>query len=428
MVLEFIFGKNINNVDNVENIENEEIKNTNKNIFDRNTSILQGMYIRDVIKIPNIVHKIFKNKMKMKIEFQIWDLEKYDFFSQSTKKNNKINKYVSTKLKQLKNNKTYFIYISIYNHVNLIYIDLKDNNKIYYLYEPHIPDDNDDSYPIPKRLNDIFSNFDFQKKNFPAYVLKQNQLPLCYMYIMHFFLNLYYFENTEIYKKNIIDNYDDDIIIEFTEWMLESCFQEKMIRPKDYYLLTNKICQYNLFCKNYYNHNIFVRSCNPRVIVSFFINYNQIKIDFSHIHKIYSDNINFYYMHKFFELTKINDMSFYNKHQIFILSILMKYYYNIDHSINVLSNSDIDQEILVEIIKESDILSQNIGYDFFYNILKYVKTYKDKKILIQRFLINDHDKEKCTQNLINYLGIINSSYDYEPIAMFGVRRQRGESN
>jgi hypothetical protein len=420
-----IFHQNVKNLDNNDNNDNND--NTNNNIFNTNASILQGRYIRDNIKIHNIVNKIFKAKMMMDIEYQIWNLEKYDFFSMNTAEISKINNYISKKIMHLKNNKIYFIYLSIYEHVNLLYIDLKNNKneKYYYIYEPHMPKNNDDRYPIPQKIENILDDNNFTKKNFPNYIIKQEQLPLCYMYILHFFVTVYHLENTNIKKKYIIDNYNDDIIMEFTEWILDLCYQNKMIIPQDYYLLTNKICQYNLFCEKNSNQ-IFLRSCNPKVLTSFFINNTKNRINFTYIESLHSDDINFYYMKKFIKLAENNNtISLFNKHQIFILSLLLKYYYNIDCSTNILHSEHIDQEIFVEALMESDILSKYIGYNFLSVIIGNIKCMHNKKILIKRFVHNYSDKQKCNNLLIKFVENIDKSKN-EKCLCAGMRRQRNE--
>jgi hypothetical protein len=415
-----------NNKDTGEN--NNEDNNTNKNNFSRNMSILQGIYIRDNIKIHNIVNKIFKDKMMMEIEHQFWNLEKYDFFSMSTKETNKINNYISKKIMCLENDKIYFIYLLIYEHVNLLYIDLKNNNnqKYYYIYEPHMPENDDNRYPIPQKIESIFNNNNFTKKNFPDYIIKQDQLPLCYMYTLHFFMNLYHLENTNIKKKYIIKNYDDDNIMEFTEWILDLCYQNNMVNTRDYYLLTNKICQYNLFCEKFNFNKIFLKSCNPKVLISFFTNNEKLRINFSDINSIYLDDIDFYYMKQFINCAENANISLFNKHQIFILSLLLKYYYNLDCSTNILNVAEIDQEIFLEALIESDLLSKHVNYNLFKNILKYVKKNNDKKIFIYRFINNDQDKKKCDNNLLNYINQINNLPDDldDSHIFIGMRRNR----
>jgi hypothetical protein len=413
---------------------NFEFKKCNKNKFDRNASILQGMYIRDVIKIPNLIDKIFIKEMNMKIEFQTWNICDHDFYSQSSKMKNRIDNYISKKISQLKNNKIYFIDLNFPYHVNIIYIDLKDKNeKKYYLYEPHMPDNNDKKYPKLSILESIFEKNSFVKQEFPNYVLKQDQLPLCYMYTLHFFFNSYHFEYAGYSTKNILNKcYNDDIIINFTEWMLDLCYKNKMIKAEDYYLLTNKICQYNLHYQKYNPNNIFLRSCNPQIILSVFNNHNKININFAKILNLY-DSVDFYYLTKFFDSVKKSDMSIYNKHQLLLLSLLMKHYFKVEHNAKIISKKDIDQELLVELIKETDILSLYLNYSFFSSVLELVTDNDDKKMITERFTNNeteiDVEKNKYTDRLVSYMKQINRLSDSKKRdcgVRIGVRRQRDD--
>jgi hypothetical protein len=95
------------------------------------------------------------------------------------------------------------------------------------------------------------------------------------MYILHFFLHLYLKNHSNVLKNSIIHNYDDDIIIDFTRWIIDLCHENKMIKSEEYYLLTNKICQFNLCNKRSNYNNIFMLSCDPNIINSIFANENE---------------------------------------------------------------------------------------------------------------------------------------------------------
>jgi hypothetical protein len=98
-------------------------------------------------------------------------------------------------------------------------------------------------------MESIFMNAKFAIKKIPnnvlpesqpmKLVLRQNKLPLCYMYTLHFFMYLFISKNgMSPIKKYAI--YSDDIyIMTFTKQVLKLCHLYGFVNDDDYYLLTN---------------------------------------------------------------------------------------------------------------------------------------------------------------------------------------------
>jgi hypothetical protein len=425
--------------------EDKFIALNNANFLDTNMSILQGMYIRDNISEECIMNNLFIEKLNMKIVSHIWSMDSdYDIYSQSSEMQKKIEKYICEKIEKLDNNEVNLIYIRIPGHINGLYIDLKNDNKKYYLYEPHIPNissEHNKQYPLLQYIMTSCEKKGIMKQDLPHYILKQQSLPLCYMYVLHLFVYLYMIDNKLIECKTI-ECENDVEIIDFTRFIIDQCFKCDMIKSEDYFLLTNKICQFNLLPNKKYDCKyIFLRSCNPNTILSFFQNNDKLQIDFSQIKTLHND-VNFYYfidfIHNAISLQRhevYGNISEFNKYQIILLILTMKHCFGCNFSytnnINELF-SRIQEDIFVDAIKESDILVTFYVYDFYIAILDLVKNNKNKKEIIDRIYYDSNKKPDIHDNLWKLITRIHDGKEFfrcgkngtTPRALFGRRRSR----
>ena len=414
--------------------EEHYISSNNDGFLNTNMSILQGMYIRDVITEEFIMNNLFIKKLNMKIIPHVWCINgDYDIYSQSSEMQKKMENYIDEKITNLNNNEINLVYIRMPTHINGIYVDSRvQSDRSYYFYEPHIPSKYDKEYPLLQYIETSFEKRSMTKQNLPSYILKQQSLPLCYMYVLHLFVYLYMIDNELIEYKNI--KCENDIeITDFTRFIIDQCFECNMIEPEDYYLLTNQICKYNLLPNKKYDCKfIFLRSSNPDVILSFFQNNDRLKIDFLQIKTLHND-INFSYIIDFIQRASNNNISEFNLHQIILLILTMKHCFGCNFSYNDDINrlfDEIQEDILVDAIKESDIMTIFYVYSFYIAILDLIKTNKNKKEVIDRIYYDSNKKSNCPNKLwklivrIHKIDDDDNDDDDNNIEYAGMRRSR----
>src|SRR5208283_1383332 len=123
-------------------------------------------------------------------------------------------------------------------------IDITDpSNKFVYLYDPHMPDEElmQTKYWILDALKKIYEKNGFIVKPIPEIMLRQTNLPLCYMYAIHFFL--YLFVTRDLDALIMRYPFDTIYIMSFTRYILKLCNQYKLINDPEYYILTDNSYQ-----------------------------------------------------------------------------------------------------------------------------------------------------------------------------------------
>ena len=146
---------------------------------------------------------------------------------------NTINDYINT----LKPNYIYITIVDLIDHVNLHYIDTYNN--YVYIYEPHMPTgENQHKYCVYTISREIYNKRKYTIKDIPENILKQTNLALCFMYILHFILyTLTTFNDTISTIK--YDSSDNIYIMSFVKYILKLCHEYNKIDNIEYYILTN---------------------------------------------------------------------------------------------------------------------------------------------------------------------------------------------
>lgn len=148
------------------------------------------------------------------------------------------NRYTTMKL-DTSNIKTNFILIGYifkfgnFSHINAILINNSD--KTIHIYEPH------KNIDLDYYFTQLFSNTIFEQYkriDLPVYILQQSVLPICYMYVLHFFICTISGLNKQIY---IEKQCDDIFIMKFTRDILKLSHEFKYVEDLTYYLLTNNL-------------------------------------------------------------------------------------------------------------------------------------------------------------------------------------------
>lgn len=341
--------------------------------YDFNRSILQAKWIRDNIGIKKFVKKILIEEMKFDLDFQIWDLEEFyqtksDLHTDDREINKKVKNFFAEKIKKIEEDKKYFIYVEIPGHVNFIYIDTTNHCWSYYFYEPHLPKKLEGRYSIIRFIDNILESFGYLKKNLPEYVLKQDELPLCYMYTIHFFICLFISGNDcEINKKISDDKVIDDIyIMDFTKHMLKLCHKYSMINTLDYYFLVNntfKIYEMIENNNNFFIQNLLEKTCDPDVIAYVLKKYSHIELNINSVNNLYNEDIKLDYLNLLFDKLKDEDLQPELKHKIFLLSTIVKHM-NKSDNINIenktwfhINKRKIDDNLLKILFNKYDLLN-----------------------------------------------------------------------
>lgn len=241
---------------------------------------LQGLWMRDVIRTENII-KIFTEKLKFNFEFLKWDVR--EFIVNGNCNKTLFERYIHKKISEIKDKKLYIIHLSVPNHVNLIYID--NNEKIYYYYEPH----GGDPRCQEQNIDAVLRENNFKKNDLPENILKQEDLPLCYMYVLHFFIYLFIMKssNNDIKKAYYVQNVDDVYIALFVRYMLKLCHEYNLVNDLDYYLLTSNTYKLKATInENTIINNILYKNSEHHVIKFINDNYKNISLNISFLYDI----------------------------------------------------------------------------------------------------------------------------------------------
>jgi hypothetical protein len=403
--------------------QNNIIRETlNSNYNNNNTAIMQGIYIRDIIGIENIIKKVFiENKIiSQNIIYETWNLEPHvknynELACNDNNIKNIIYDYFYKKISNISKNQISIILVSIPGHINLIYIDTRSRYKWkYYYYEPHYPNKKyDEKYTYIEIADEIFKKNGFSEINLSKNVLQQEKLPLCYIYVLHSFVNLC--NNNDNYNReqnNAINiEIDDVLIIEFTRKLLKLCYNSNLINDLDYYLLTNDITKINANIKNNINNikkNLFMLSCEPNIISQFIEKYD-ITINFLHINKLHDEQIELDYFGKIYEQIQNKNISRHNIYQLYLLLLVLKHNFKLNICTDLFQNIKINKNILEKNIIESNILYYYQNYNLFKIIIKYIDNGDDKREII-KYIYDDIiiKKKDCDENYIRYIKFLRN--------------------
>ncbi len=394
----------------------KDVKNISAilNNYNINRSILQGLYIRDVIGIDQIVKKIFIEKMGLNFIYEYWNIEQYvkdfeDFDYDNNNNNNNIKdniiSFISKKISHLNKGNIYFIHLNLHGHVNLIYIDTKQNYKWkYYYYEPHMPEINIRQYIIIDYIKECFYNSGYDDIILPKFLLKQQRLPLCYMYILNFFLNLY-LSNDNCSVNIICEQLHNIYIMDFTEIILKLCRNSNLIDNFYFSLLTNDVINIKKLCykKNICTKDFLLYCCEPSIFL-LYLEKHKIHINYLQINLLHDEDIDFYYIIEILENIKKNDnISSYNKHQMLLLSLVMNHYFDIKSDILIMTKKEIDQKLFVDIIDKTNVLFYYLNYNFYKNVFEMICDKKEKKNIIDKIYNNKNIMAKCSDILSRYI-------------------------
>ena len=233
--------------------------------YNKHRTLLQAVFIRDSIGIIDFAQKVLIEKFKFNFVAEKWDIKvpiekiedinNVDVIKQSKLPDEPIK--FSKCIENLGDNMIYMIYLSFPGHANLLYINKETGNNYVYIYEPL-------EYKreiIKQQIEDIFKTNDFRFKPLPINILSQENLPLCFMYVLHFFIYLFVSESKNskdinIYKyikveQTEADNLGDDYyILSFTHYILKLSYAYDLVNQFDYYVLTDNIYKIQEIIKN----------------------------------------------------------------------------------------------------------------------------------------------------------------------------------
>lgn len=382
-----------------------ETLNTNaviKNLLfhtDKNKTILQGKYLRDNIGLCKILN-LFINLIKMEIICETWKF--HDIFEKKEfeKKDEiilNLNVFLQNKIKSLNEYGFYVILLEIPYHINLIFIDKRKKYKWkYYFYEPHMPEKYNEKYEFIKYVNNFFVSNGYVLSELPKYILQQNELPICYIYVLHSMLYLYASHNN-IEINTEFENNSDTYISNFTEKLLSVCYNNKLIKDTDYFILTDYIEKINkIICYD----DVLLLSCNPNIIVSMFENNNNLHITYINIHNLYDEGLNLNYFDDVICLiSKSENISIQQKNEFYVLELLLKYVYNVNITNSLYEYYD--EDIFYNIIYDENIIAiYNENYLFCLKIFNMIKNvYRIRNIIYKEYSFGElYDMIKKNEN------------------------------
>jgi hypothetical protein len=373
--------------------------------YDKNKTILQGKYLRDNVGLYEIIN-LFIKLMDMEIIFQTWcfhDMFEKKEFEKNEKLVSNLNLFLSEKIKNLNENGFYVILVEIPYHVNLIFIDKRKKYKWkYYFYEPHMPEKYNERYEFIKYVNNMFDSNGYVLCKLPTFILRQKDLPLCYIYVLHSILCLYALHN-DVKVNNEIEN-NDSLIINFTEKILNLCHTKKLIQDLDYHILSDNISKIN---NKILRQDIFLLSCNPNVIVNIFENNSDLHIMYDIIQDLYEEELDFKYFDDIISLvSKSQNITKQQKNEFYILELLLKNVYNVNITKSLYKYYD--DMIFYNIIYDEDILAMHYeNYVFCLKIFNIIKNrYKIRNIIYKQYSSGDLYsiiKTKCDKKFINLI-------------------------
>lgn len=209
-------------------------------------TVLQGMWIKDVIGTKKLVNEVLINKFGFNINYLEISFENQD-------DNDDIVNVMNNILADIKGDNIYLIQVYLRDHVNIIYVDTyykRESTKAsykgsVYIYEPHLPEKLDlTEYSVYIQLQKIYEDNNINVLKLPERISKQSNLSLSYMYVLHFYIYIFVTRNESekntIYKDWSIDNI---YIMNFTGFILKLSNEYELIGDIDYYILTNNTFQ-----------------------------------------------------------------------------------------------------------------------------------------------------------------------------------------
>ena len=260
------------NKDNAKNcIENLNNFRSSFELFDIEQSVLQATYIRDDITFKNIIEQIFRDKMDFNVAYSDIDLR---YVSSSgyneincIDKNDRIRHDLNIYINQLSIDNIYYCTIKIPEHVNVIFLNKKKLE--YFFYEPHGYNLSGNTYCIGSIVRSFMNEIGYKELFLPKNILKQDLLPICYMYCLHFFIYMFMNLSLKIDIKKYNDQIDDVYIMIFTKYILKICYNFQLISEMDYYLLTNNMYKIQQIVKKSQNiiiENLIKKNANVNTL------------------------------------------------------------------------------------------------------------------------------------------------------------------
>ena len=190
------------------------------NPYDYLRTIMIAIFIRDNIGIDNFIKQIIIDNYKFKIDFIVY------YFPLD---NNIDNLFLQIN-NRLLNVQFVIIYLrvaidsNIHNHVNMILLRKKIDGIIeYYYYEPH-----NKVYEYVTNFKNAATTKNYIEINLPNNLLKQTNLPLCYLYCLHFFIYIIMNNGKDVDK--YIQNCDNLYIMKFTSDILRLCYRYNLFK------------------------------------------------------------------------------------------------------------------------------------------------------------------------------------------------------
>ena len=199
--------------------------------FDETQAYLQARYIRDSITLERLINEIFIKKFNFNLECTS--------YNKILTKAKDIN-FMEIVEKILSSIKLYhIILIKFDRHINIIFIN--NRLKTYYYYEPH------GDYAIISSDLTVNIEKELVKHNYTKLaiadksgILKQNRLPFCYIYCIHFFLNTIIDYDDKI-KSTLSYECNNNYLLIFIRELLKLCYINNLVDNMTYYLLTNNL-------------------------------------------------------------------------------------------------------------------------------------------------------------------------------------------
>lgn len=263
--------------------------------FTYHRSVCIGLWIRDHVKIKNVINEIFVKKFKFNIKYietKFGTGMNFQIFSQinparesaenrSHMRHELDNSYTELFAEFSKKSPCIFVYQYVtYEHVNAIFFVYNAATDTYnYMYlEPHDPQNKSNKWYV-NYINDFFDELnenthpDFSTTKFTRIpvasvfrLISQKSYPLCYLYTIYYMLYLYIKEvsaalqefskiGMESYLESISKKYiepstllpDDSFITKFARDILKLCVEYTLMEPMTYYILTNNIYRAKLY-------------------------------------------------------------------------------------------------------------------------------------------------------------------------------------
>jgi hypothetical protein len=399
---------------NEKNINNHIIENLLVH-HNKNKAILQGKYLRDNIGLENIIN-LFEKTINIDIIQYEWKF--YEMFdnkkfikSESIIKNLDI--FLREKMQELEKNGFYVILLKIPFHVNLLCIDKRKKHKWkYYLYEPHMPEELSDNYEFIDCMNNFFKSYGYNIIDIPKNLLKQHELPLCYIYVLHSILCLYILNNNINIDYEIDCNNEmmsDTYIINFTEKILCLCYDNNMIDGLIFNFLTNNMAKIVKIKNRYIDYDILLLSCEPNIIINTFENNMNLHIIFNNIDELYDEDIDLKYFCKVINLVKNNNViTLHQKNDFYVLELILEFIYDVKFDVSLYNFYD--ENMFYNIIYNNDIIARYYdNYDFCVKIFSLMPDVYERKNIIEKYyasgklcdIINKKCIDKRTIKFIN---------------------------